>query len=346
MQESSRTRSKRGLVIGGSLVGLVLFALTIRTVSLASMLEMVRRVGVGFVWILALGGARLAARAAAWTACTGGNSRLPFRSAFASCIVGEGAGNLTPLGLAASEPAKVMWVRNHLGTMESAASLTVETLLYSLTVAVMLAAGCVAALVAFAPGIARPLLLAGVVVCAGLAVLARALRGRRIPTPAFARRWLAAGQGQSKIGAVRKWFARTGEILRTLASREPGTLALVILLEVAFQAAAVAEVWVMLVLLGMPNATFLQAFLLEFANRVVTIVFKFVPMRLGVDELASGTMSSLLKGGTALGVTLAVVRKARVLFWSVVGAALAAGRAVGSPHPEPAPVLADTSQRL
>lgn len=348
MLARTRSRSKRGLVIVGSLAGLALFFLTIRTASLSAMLEMVRRVGVGFVWILLLGGVRLAVRAGAWTACSGGNTRLPFRSSFAACIVGEGAGNLTPLGLAASEPAKVMWVRNHLGTMESAASLAVETLLYSLTVAVMLVAGCLVALVTFAPDVAGPLLLAasGGALC--LAALAAALRGRRIPWPRPIRQWVEDGGGRSKIGAVSRWFARTREILRTLASREPATLALVVVFEVAFQAAAVAEVWVMLVLLGMPGATLLQAFLLEFANRVVTIVFKFVPMRLGVDELASGTMSSLLKGGSTLGVTLAVVRKARVLFWSLVGAVLAGGRALAS-EPDPpaaATALADTPHHL
>jgi hypothetical protein len=119
-------------------------------------------------------------------------------------------------------------------------------------------------------------------------------------------------------------------MLRMLLSRGVPTLALVALLEVAFQVAAVAEVWVTLILVGVPHVTFLQAFLLEYANRVVTVAFKFVPMRLGVDELGSGAMASVLGYAGAVGVTLAVARKARVACWSAVGLLLVAVRAIGA----------------
>jgi hypothetical protein len=63
----------------------------------------------------------------------------------------------------------------------------------------------------------------------------------------------------------------------------------------------------------------LTAFVLEYINRVITVVFKFVPMRLGVDEAASGFLAQVLGFGTAPGVTLAIVRKARILCWTALG---------------------------
>jgi hypothetical protein len=62
----------------------------------------------------------------------------------------------------------------------------------------------------------------------------------------------------------------------------------------------------------------------ESLNRVVTAAFKFVPLRVGVDEAASGAFAPLLAMDPAAGVALAVVRKVRSLFWIGAGLALIA----------------------
>lgn len=49
-------------------------------------------------------------------------------------------------------------------------------------------------------------------------------------------------------------------------------------------------------------------------------------MRLGIDEAGTGTFAEFLAFGTATGVTLAVVRKARMLVWMAVGAAFLLAR--------------------
>ena len=67
--------------------------------------------------------------------------------------------------------------------------------------------------------------------------------------------------------------------------------------------------------------TLLGAFLLESINRFINVAFKFVPMRLGVDEASTGLLTQVLYGMPALGVTLALVRKARMLVWTGVGIA-------------------------
>ena len=63
----------------------------------------------------------------------------------------------------------------------------------------------------------------------------------------------------------------------------------------------------------------LGAFILEAVNRFITVAFKFVPLRLGVDEAGTGLLTGVLGLGSALGVTLAIVRKIRVLGWNAVG---------------------------
>ena len=70
----------------------------------------------------------------------------------------------------------------------------------------------------------------------------------------------------------------------------------------------------------------LEAVVLETVNRLITIAFKFVPMRIGVDEAGSGLATQVLALTTGVGVTMAIVRKARTLVWAAVGLALLAFR--------------------
>jgi hypothetical protein len=72
----------------------------------------------------------------------------------------------------------------------------------------------------------------------------------------------------------------------------------------------------------------------ESLNRVITAAFKFVPLRVGVDEAASGGFAALVGVNPVAGVAPALVRKVRSLFWMGIGLALIAfyhSRAVPSP---------------
>jgi hypothetical protein len=333
---------RRWLTAASGVAGVVLFGVMLRAAGIDTVLGGVAQVGGGFVLIVLLGGLRLTARAAAWSACAGGPARLPFSSALGACIAGEAAGNVLPLGLAASEPAKVLWVRHHLDTVEAAASLATETLVYSLAVAGMLVAGSLAWVAVCAPAGWSRWVMVGLAALPALAggLWRAANRGER-PMVAV-RRWLESrGRQHPAFLAVRDGVQRTGEMLGSLLRRQPRTLVWVSILQALFQVAAVAEVWLTLALIQSPRPTLLQAFLLEFANRVVTVAFKFVPMRVGVDELASAGMASLLGSAGTVGVTLAVVRKARVLCWTAAGLVLAGIRALTvEPARDGAPPLA------
>ena len=59
----------------------------------------------------------------------------------------------------------------------------------------------------------------------------------------------------------------------------------------------------------------LTTFVLEAVNRAITVAFKFVPLRLGVDEAGTELLTRTLSLPLGVGVTMAIVRKARVLSW-------------------------------
>jgi hypothetical protein len=90
-----------------------------------------------------------------------------------------------------------------------------------------------------------------------------------------------------------------------------------------FHVTAVIEVFLTLAwLLGDRRPTLAQAIAFEALNRVVIVLFKFVPFRIGVDEALTGAVAPALAVNPAAGVALAVVRKVRNIFWTGVGLAI------------------------
>ena len=104
--------------------------------------------------------------------------------------------------------------------------------------------------------------------------------------------------------------------------RHRSAAAAVMLAEASFHALGVAEVHLTLTLLYGSAPALLTSFILETTNRLIQVVFKFVPLRLGVDEAGTAVFTQVLGLGSQTGVTLAIVRKARVLFWTAAGAVL------------------------
>jgi hypothetical protein len=54
-------------------------------------------------------------------------------------------------------------------------------------------------------------------------------------------------------------------------------------------------------------------------NRIINVAFKFIPLRAGVDEGGTGQVSKVLGFAKDIGVTLAIVRKGRDIFWAAIG---------------------------
>jgi hypothetical protein len=91
------------------------------------------------------------------------------------------------------------------------------------------------------------------------------------------------------------------------------------MLELSYHVAGVAEIWFAVGLITRVRPSILTAFMLEAVNRTITSVFQFVPMWLGVDEAGTAAVTSAVSLGSAAGVSLALVRKTRVVVWTLIG---------------------------
>jgi hypothetical protein len=304
-----------------ALAGLALFAWLVWKIGPAEIWAGFRQVGWGLGWILLLGGLRFAARAFAWALCLEPPHRLRWIDAFVAVVSGDAIGNLTPLGPIVGEPAKIACVRQRVAVAPAATALAIENVIYTLSVAAMLAAGTGALLFSVSldtrlrefsevtlVAIVAMFVAAGWVLWTRPAVISRALGG---PLG----RWSALATRVDKLHALE-------DQIYTFASRRRTVMLPIVGAELLFHALGVVEAHITLwMILGAPPPL-LTSFILESTNRLITVVFKFIPMQLGVGEAASGFFTNLLKLGYPPGVTLSLVRKARMGVWSLVGMAL------------------------
>jgi len=327
-QEKRRGASGKLAGIIFAACGLALFAYYVWKAGPQSIWHNITQLGAGFLVVLLISSVRPLVRAVAWTRCFEGGVRLRVGDALKAYLAGDALGSLTPLGMVVSEPAKAAFVRERVPVVVSISALAVENLFYMLSVALFIFAGTVALLLSFPLNSKlrfasyATLVVVVVVVFTGYMAVRRQWRFVSGALEAFGRR-----------GVGRAFVAARGERVRAVESRIYGFYAHhrarfipILALEGCFHLAGVAEVYATLYfILDQPPAfreLALAAFVLESVNRVINVIFKFVPMRVGIDEAGTGLITKVLKFGTTVGVTLAIIRKARVLFWTAVGVAV------------------------
>lgn len=304
-----------------ALLGIGLFAWYVRHAGAAEIWAMVAQVGWGLVLIVVLGGLRFAARAAAWSASIEPPDQLPFPRAFAAVVSGDAFGNLTPLGPIVGEPAKAAYVRDTVAIGPALTALAIENLIYTASVAAMIAASTAALVLRF--NLPDSILHAGelvtlvVVVALGIAGL-MLWRRPAIVSASLARLVPPGGALGARVDRVRALEQQ----IYTFAARRRAAALTVIAAEVSFHALGIAEIYLTWWMMTGEPPSLLLAFVLEGANRLVVVLFKIVPLRLGVDETSTGAFTQLLGYGPAPGVTLAIIRRARVLVWIVAGTVL------------------------
>ncbi|HEY1403508.1 MAG TPA: lysylphosphatidylglycerol synthase domain-containing protein [Pyrinomonadaceae bacterium] len=327
-QEGRRGASGRlaGIIFAAG--GLLLFAYYVWKAGPQGIWQNITQLGAGFIVVLLISAVRPLVRAIAWTRCFEGGVRLRIRDALKAYLAGDALGSLTPLGMVVSEPAKAAFVRDRVPVVASISALAVENLFYMLSVALFIFAGTAALLLSFPLNSKlrfasyATLVVVVVVVSTGYVVVRRQWRFVSGALEALQRR-----------GVARKFVASRGERVRAVETRIYGfyehnraRFLPILALEGCFHLAGVAEVYATLYfILDQPPAfteLALAAFVLESVNRVINVIFKFVPMRVGIDEAGTGLFTKVLKFGTTAGVTLAIIRKARVIVWTAIGVAV------------------------
>ena len=325
---SSNTNNVRRLKIFGfvlTIFGISLFAYFVYYVGFREILKGIGAIGIsGFVVILFIYFLRIVVRSISWKLSVTKPYALSFKDTFPAVIIGEALSSMIPLGILMSGTAKAVAVRKRVPIVAGLSSVATENLFYSLVTALFICFGAAAFLSRFELPFLWVYLVDLIIVFLILAIILGAL--------VVIRQWNWAS-------AICDWLYKKNILRSVLDSgrlqvrlfenlifafyrQYPRRFLPICGLQVLFHSLGVFEVWFILSRIGDRIPAISTAFFLESISRLITIVFKLVPLVIGIDEAGAEFITETLAIGVGVGVTLAIIRKGRVLFWAAIGVIL------------------------
>ncbi|HLO00903.1 MAG TPA: lysylphosphatidylglycerol synthase domain-containing protein [Pyrinomonadaceae bacterium] len=304
------------------LLGLGLLVYVINRVGLQPIFDALLRIGFfGFLILLAISGSRHVFRTIAMSAAVPKeHRRFTFPQAFAARLGGEAISFLTFTGPLLGEATKVALLRKRVPLTYGVPALVVDNLLYNLSVVFFILSGASVMLFTYnLPSVVYYSLVAIAVIAAlGIAAAGLAAR-RRIMLLSWILDQMARLHLSPRVILKRRQHIYHIESkVYDFYKHHPGVFFGMIACNLLGHVSSVLEVYVTLHMLGyQPNVA--QAYIIESLTKVINFVFAFVPGTVGVYEGGTGVILRTLGFTTAIGVTLALVRKAGTIVWTSIG---------------------------
>ena len=312
------------------ILGALLLAYVVRKVGVQPIFTALGRVGFGFFAVVALNGLRHVLRTVAMSVSVPPeHRRFSFMQAFAARLGGEAMSFLTFAGPLLGEPIKIALLRRRVPLVHGVPALVVDNLLYNLSVVLMIFGGASLMLFAYpVPPVAREILIViSGVAFLGLVAAALATRRRSTVLTSLIDRLARKGFRPRFLRTRRHHIYRVELTVYAFFKRRRAAFFSMIGLDVISHISSVLEVYVTLRMLGL-TANAGAAYIIESLTKVINFAFGFVPGTIGVYETGNGIILRTLGYTTAIGVALAIVRKAAIIFWTVIGVLIITWRAV------------------
>jgi len=307
------------------LIGIAVFAYYVYTVGPQVVLDGVAGVGAGgFALILVIYGLKLLTRAVAWRLTVYQPHSVGIKDTFPAVIIGEALSSVIPMGILVSGTAKAIAVRKRVPIVVGLASVATENLFYSLVTGLFITIGAIAFIGQFE--LPPPLdsfvdLVLGVILISTIIGAAMVIR-----------QWHWASEICNRLydRGILPRILRNGRLhvrmfenlIYGFYRAHPKRFFPLCGLQILFHSLGVLEVWFILTRIGGGIHAAVAALYLETMSRLVTVVFKLVPFLIGIDEASAEFVVDALGVGVGIGVTLAIVRKGRVIVWALIGFAL------------------------
>ena len=302
-------------------LGLALFAFLIYKIGVGQILDSLRAVGFGFIILILVSGVRHLLRASAWKKCFEADHRhrVGLLELFNVRLAGEAIRYISFTGPFLGEPAKAALIKKRLPLSHGLSSVIVENLTYSLSAVLVSVAGVVLLLVnvKLNSKLRWSAIIISIVVLAAVAVIGRGIARRNFVLVRVMRllyRW-----------TKREWFAervesvgRMEENIFNFYNHRERTFLLVLSLQMAAHLVNIFEVYLILYFMGI-KATFIAAFIIEAAMKLINAAFFFVPGQVGVFEGGNALLLRALGFTASIGIAVALVEKVRTLVWTAYG---------------------------
>lgn len=324
-QDSTKTKNLKRLKIFGAVLtvlGIGLFVYFVYSVGLNEILDGIAHVGFGgFALVLFIYFLRIICRAATWKLSVGEPYKLNFSDTVPAVVIGEALSSLIPLGILISGTSKAVAVRKRVPMVIGLSSVATENLFYSLVTGFFITIGAFGFLRSFElPAIWVLAINALIFFVLFLILFGFVMVIRQWHFLSSFSEWLYnrhIGRGILENGRAQVRLFE--DLIFGFYRKYPRRFLPIILIQIVFHSLGVLEVWFILSRLSGAIPSIYSAYLLESVSRVVSVFFKLVPFLIGVDEAGARFVAESLALATGIGITLAIIRKGRILFWTAVG---------------------------
>jgi len=282
----------------------------------------VHKVGFGLVVIILLGGLAYFIRTWVWRltfACD--ITALSWSRSFGTCLASEALGQLGVGGKAVGEGIRIALLRPVVPLANAISSVAIDGALHLVTSTIVMLSGIIATL--FLASLSGNWRVFGLVFAAALTALLI------LAVVAYGNGWELMGNAARAIGRVPRFHTWITGKLPVIDSSEdkllnffrttPAAFCAALFLSFLWQALAMLEIYVILRFMG-TNITVFGAFLMEGLTKLINLVGALSPGNIGTYEGGNMLITKIFGVSGTVGLTLALCRRTRVLFWALVGA--------------------------
>ena len=303
-------------------LGIALLVVLVRRTGTGTVIHQVQTIGWGFGLVLLLGGIGHLIKTWAWRltfACEIKN--VSFARTFALRLVSEAIAILGLPSQVIGEAARVSLLGSDVPIANSISSVTLDRVLYIVTSAIVTLTGMIAALLLLS--FSRMWRLYALLFALGAAVMLAA------SAMALRRRWSIFSGAARAIGRIawfKGWLDGKHTVIESAEENffdfyyeASGPFWQSVALNIACHGTAILEVYILLCFMGARSGLFL-ALVLEALTKLINVIGAFNPGNVGTYEGGNMVIFRLLGISSVAGLTMALCRRARVLFWAAIGA--------------------------
>jgi phosphatidylglycerophosphate synthase len=271
--------------------------------------------------VIALGGVSHLVKTWAWRlTLLDDKHQVSFARMLGLRLGSEAVGQLGFLGQVFGETLRVSLLSSSISLASGVTSVTLDRALFIVSAALVSTIGMIAVL--FALPLPHALsLYAGIFVFALLGVLV-------LTAVAMRKRWpvlSGAAQALGRVRQLRRWMEGKRALIQSVENnlldfyhRTPRAFWGSFALNLASHAAAILEVYLILKFMGAKNNLF-AALAIEALTKLINLVGIFNPGNIGTYEGGNMLIGKLFGLSAAAGLTLALARRVRAIFWAAVG---------------------------
>lgn len=314
-------RARLPLRMLGAILGILLFIYLIHGAGPNKLLASIVALGWGLALVIAWGGVAHILKTWAWRlTLLDGKHQVSFARMLGLRLSSEAVGQFGGLAQLFGDGLRVSLLNPAIPLSHSIASVTIDRAFFIVSAAVVSFVGLSAVLTVL-PLPHKLILYAIVFACVLLGFVLLSAIAIRNRWPLFSRTSEFAG----RIRYLRPWVDRKRALIHSVEEtlfdfyhRTPEAFWASLLLNFAYHAAAIVEVYLIVRLMG-PKLTLFGALAIEALTKLVNIAGTFNPGNIGTYEGGNMLITRMFGLTATAGLTLAFARRLRALFWSGVG---------------------------